>query len=119
MKKKTTGAPKDELRKQAEEKLNRQEKKTQPIKKASALQLVHKLQMQNEELARLKAELEATLSLYAELYAFAPVGYFTLTRDGTIRRVNLTGAKLMGRGLSDLINLRLGVFIAPEFAYNF
>ena len=72
------------------------------------------LEMQNEELQQANAELESTLSQYAELYAFAPVGYFTLTRDGTIRRANLTAVKLMGVGLSDLIKRRFAVFFSPE-----
>jgi PAS domain S-box-containing protein len=120
MNKKSTTPAQDELRKQAEAKLGRQKEKTQPIKKADTLLLIHELQvhqielqMQNEELVRLQAELEATLNIYAELYAFAPVGYFTLTRDGTIRRANLTGANLLGAGLSDLINRRFGVLVAP------
>jgi len=72
------------------------------------------LEMQNEELLQANAELESTLSLYAELYAFASEGYFTLTRDGTIRRANLTAVKLIGLGLSELINRRFAVFISPE-----
>ncbi|MGE5374379.1 MAG: PAS domain-containing protein [Bacteroidota bacterium] len=55
-----------------------------------------------------------TLSLYAELYAFAPVGYFTLTRDGTIRRANLTGAKLLNMDISELIRRRFEVFVELE-----
>ena len=70
--------------------------------------------MQNEELLQANAELESTLSQYAELYAFAWVGYLTLTRDGTIRRANLTAVKLMGVGLSELIQRRFAVFISPE-----
>ena len=77
------------------------------------------LEMQNEELAQANAELESTLSQYAELYAFASVGYFTLTRDGTIRRANLTAAKLMGVGLSELIQRRFAVFISPELRMPF
>lgn len=126
MSKKSATSPKDVLRKQAEDKLSKQKDKTQPIKKDEALRLVHELrvhqielEMQNEELARLQAEAESTLKIYAELYAFAPVGYFTLTRDGTIRRANLTAVKLMGVGLSDLIKRRFAVFISPQSRVTF
>jgi PAS domain S-box-containing protein len=123
---KKTTSPKTELRKQAEEKLGKQKEKTQPLKKEDALRIVHELrvhqielEMQNEELMRLQAELDSTLNIYAELYAFAPVGYFTLTRDGAIRRANLTGAKMLGTGLSKLIKRRFGVFIAPQSRTTF
>jgi PAS domain-containing protein len=103
-----TNPSKTDLRAQAEAKLSKRKKS--PAKKIDTLRLLHELEvhqieleMQNEELLQTKAELESTLSQYAELYAFASVGYFTLTRDGTIRRANLTGAKLMGVGLSELI----------------
>jgi len=54
------------------------------------------LEMQNEELRRTRVELEASLSRYTTLYESAPVGYLTLGRDGVIRQVNLTGARLRG-----------------------
>ena len=111
---------KTDLRQQAEEKLGRQKSAAIPETEADSLRLMHELQvhqieleMQNEELAQANAELKSTLSQYAELYAFASVGYFTLTRDGTIRRANLTAAKLMGVGLSELIKRRFAVFISP------
>ena len=43
------------------------------------------LEMQNKELMQTRAELEATLHQYRDLYDFAPMGYFTLARDGAIR----------------------------------
>ena len=66
------------------------------------LELVHELQVQkvelqqqNEELARVGAELAAALEKYTKLYDFAPVGYLTLSTDGTITRANLTAARLL------------------------
>jgi PAS domain-containing protein len=115
---------KDDLRQQAEAKLSQRQKS--PATEIDALRLIHELEvhqieleMQNDELLQAKAELEATLSQYAELYAFAAVGYFTLTRDGTICRANLTGAKMMGVGLSDLIKRRFAVFLSPESRQTF
>ena len=110
---------KPDLRQQAEAKLSKRKKS--PVTETDTQRLIHELEvhqieleMQNEELMQANAELESTLSQYAELYAFASVGYFTLTRDGTIRRANLTAVKLMGVGLSELIKRRFAVFISPE-----
>jgi PAS domain S-box-containing protein len=115
---------KTDLRQQAEAKLS--QRKKSPATETNTLRLIHELEvhqieleMQNEELLQAKAELEATLSQYAELYAFASLGYFTLTRDGTIRRANITGAKMMGVGLSELINRRFALFISPEARLTF
>ncbi len=110
---------KPDLRQQAEAKLSKRKKS--PVTETDTQRLIHELEvhqieleMQNEELLQANVELESTLSQYAELYAFASAGYFTLTRDGTIRRANLTAVKLMGVGLSKLIKRRFAVFISPE-----
>ena len=115
---------KNDLRQQAEEKLSKRKKST--ATEIDTLRLIHELEvhqieleMQNDELLQAKAELESTLSLYAELYAFASVGYFTLTRDGTIRRANFTGAKLMGVELSELIKRRFALFVSPASRLTF
>jgi PAS domain-containing protein len=68
----------------------------------------------NEKLVRLQVELEAAFRQYTDLYDFAPVGYFTLGRDGTIRQVNLAGANLLGVEHGRLINQRLGLFVTEE-----
>jgi PAS domain S-box-containing protein len=115
---------KTELRQQAEAKLSKRKKS--PATETDTLRLIHELEvhqieleMQNEELQQANAELESTLSQYAELYAFASVGYLTLTRDGTIRRANFTAAKLIGMGLSELIKRRFTLFISPELRISF
>ena len=73
--------------------------------------------MQNEELHQSRAEVEAGLERYTELYDFAPVGYLTLGREGAIRQVNLTGARLLGVDRARLPGRRFGVFLgAPDRA---
>ena len=52
--------------------------------------------MQRDELDRTRIELENSLSMYAALYDFAPVGYLTLGRDSKIQQTNLTATKLLG-----------------------
>ena len=77
---------------------------------------VHQLELetQNEELRATHARLEAALAQYTELYEFAPACYFTLGRDGTIRRANLTSARWLGIERSRLLNRRFAVFLAAE-----
>jgi PAS domain S-box-containing protein len=117
---------KTDLRQQAEAKLSKRKKTSATDANADTQRLIHELEvhqieleMQNEALLQANAELESTLSQYAELYAFASVGYFTLTRDGTIRRANLTAEKLMGVVLSEMIKRRFAVFISPESRMTF
>lgn len=93
-----------DLRRRAEEWLRAQQAQTglQPPTAEEALRLVHDLQvhhielgMQNEALRETQALLERNLERYTDLYNFAPVGYFTVTADGTIRELNLAGAALV------------------------
>jgi PAS domain S-box-containing protein len=72
------------------------------------------LEMQNEQLEQARAEMQEALELYTDLYDFAPSGYFTLDRDGTIRKVNLTGSLLLGVDRSRLVNRRFGLFVAEN-----
>ena len=80
------------------------------ISETEILRLFHELQvhqieleMQNEELTLAQSVAQAASDQYAELYDFAPSGYFTLSRKGTILNANLTGAKMLGRERSSLI----------------
>jgi two-component system, cell cycle sensor histidine kinase and response regulator CckA len=72
------------------------------------------LEIQNEELEQARAETQAALERYTDLYEFAPSGYFTLSRDGTIRQANLTGSWLLGLDRSRLVNRRFGHFVAEN-----
>lgn len=78
--------------------------------------LVHKveLEMQNEELRRAYAALEEARDRYADLYEFAPVGYITLSREGLIGEINLTGSALLGVDRVKLIKRRFSQFVAPQ-----
>ncbi|MCX7149918.1 MAG: ATP-binding protein [Rhodocyclales bacterium] len=93
---------------------------TAAASKADQLRLLHELQvhqveleMQNEELRQSHVELEALLTRYTELYDFAPVGYLTLTADGLIAEINLTGAKLLGMERQNLLKKRFNSFVSP------
>ena len=122
--KKNRELTKQEIRRQAEAKWAEQKRQTGPfpLSEVDVRRLLHELEvhqieleLQNEELMQARAELEAGLSQYVELYDFAPVGYFTSTRNGTIRQVNLVGASLLGMPRGILLNQPLENFVPIEF----
>ena len=91
------------------------------LSKAEILRLVHELEvhqieleMQQDQLARTRIELEVSLTLYTELYDFAPVGYLTLGRDSKIQQANLTASKLLGVDHSRLQGMRFNKLVVPE-----
>lgn len=71
------------------------------------------LELQNEELRSARTALEAARDRYADLYDFAPVGYFTLDAHGIIREANLTGAQLLGAARGQLMGQRFSAFVSP------
>jgi formate hydrogenlyase transcriptional activator len=111
-----------ELRRRAEERLQANTAEFHPPRTDEEMRkLVHELEvyqleleMQNTELRRAREELELSLNTYAELYDFAPVGYFTFDPHGLIREVNLTGAQLLGIESQLLINRPFSGFISEE-----
>jgi PAS domain S-box-containing protein len=72
------------------------------------------LEMQNEELRHVQQELEESRNRYSDLYDFAPVGYFTIDKNGIICEANLTGANLLGIERGFLIGKPLSPFIVSE-----
>src|SRR5664279_2834609 len=111
-----------DLRQRAETRLSKKGSETDRlVKNADLRRVLHELQvhqieleLQNEELRSARAELEALLMKYTALYDFAPTGYFTLDREGTIRGLNLAGASLLGTERSKLLNRRFDLLIAAE-----
>lgn len=55
--------------------------------------------------------LEASRTRYADLYDFAPVGYFTFSGRGLILEGNLTGATQLGIERSRLVNKTFRSFV--------
>jgi len=55
------------------------------------------LEMQNEELQRVQAELEQGLARFTDLYEFAPVGYMTLDSQGVLLEINSPGQGYWGK----------------------
>ncbi len=67
---------------------------------------VHQIQleMQNEELRRAQADLDASQARYFDLYDLAPIGYLTITDNNMIQEVNLAAATMFGVDRSALVN---------------
>lgn len=91
----------------------------------SAEELLHELQvhqveleMQNETLRDAHAFLELSRDRYLDLYDFAPIGYLSLTADGLISKINLTGAALLGVERKNLLSHNFSQFVAPQDADN-
>lgn len=77
------------------------------------------LEMQNAELRLARDEADLVKEQYADLYDFAPVGYFTILENGTIRMVNLTGAALVGMERSRIVGRSFEKFISPDLRPTF
>jgi signal transduction histidine kinase/PAS domain-containing protein/ActR/RegA family two-component response regulator len=86
-----------------------------PLKLLYELQ-VHQveLEMQNAELRQARDKLESALEQYTDLYDFAPVGYLTLDREGTISRVNFKAAGFLGVDRSRLVGRRFESSVGGE-----
>lgn len=111
------------LRQKAEERLKTKLQEITPaLAEADTLKLIHELQvhqieleMQNKELESAKEQIALTASQkYFELYDLAPTGYFTLSKDGIIRMLNLSGAAMLGKERFYLKNKLFSVFVSDE-----
>jgi PAS domain S-box-containing protein len=73
------------------------------------------LEMQNTELRQSRDEVEKSLEKFTDLYDFAPIGYFTLDRNGAITAANLSGASLLGVERSRLIGRSFRHRVTEEY----
>jgi PAS domain S-box-containing protein len=111
------------LRLKAEEVLNNkvQSKFDGKLFDAVTLKLIHELEvhqieleMQNEELLFAKQQSEQLIVKYSKLYDNAPSGYFTLSTTGKVIEANLTGAAILGKERSNIINSQFGFFVSDD-----
>lgn len=72
------------------------------------------LEIQNEALRQAHLAMEESRDRYVDLYDFAPISYLTVSREGMIVEINLTGANQLGVVRSKLINRRFAQFVASE-----
>jgi PAS domain-containing protein len=92
-----------------------------PLTAASALKLLHELQVhqveldiQEEELRRSVAELETALFRQIQLHDFAPAGFFSVDRATVLGELNRTGAQMLGLEREMLIGRSLDSFLEPD-----
>jgi PAS domain S-box-containing protein len=111
------------LRQKAEELLKKKSSGTASfLSEIETLKLIHELEvhqieleMQNEELSLAKERAaELATEKYIELYDFAPSGYFTLSKEGEIIELNLSGASMLGKERDLLKNSRFGFFVSKD-----
>lgn len=109
----------DRLRRKAETYLGARES-AKPIDPSSTetLRLVHELQvhqvelqLQCDELRQAHLEVQESRDRYVELYESIPVGYFSLTPQGSICDVNPIGAAMLRQPMSRLIGRRFHLFM--------
>jgi len=110
-----------ELRRRAEQQFEVQHASTSEVSPQELRRLLAELQiqrialdLQNEELQRARREIDAWRRRYTDLCDTAPIGYFTLGRDGLILEANPAGAGLLGLERGRLAGRRLAEFIAPD-----
>ena len=72
------------------------------------------LELQNEELKQAQAAANDYAERYHELYDFAPIGYLTLSLEGTISEINLCAAQMFNKDRLHLKNSQLGFFISDD-----
>lgn len=78
------------------------------------------LEMQNDELQKARNASKKTSDKYSEVYEFAHTGYFTLSKEGVISELNLTGAKMLGLERANLVgkNFIQYVTLDTKFFFN-
>ena len=77
------------------------------------------LEINNEALHQAYDEAAALSRRYADIYDFAPIGYFTLDAPGNILELNLAGAILLGLKRSQKSRHRFANYLAPEYRAGF
>jgi PAS domain S-box-containing protein len=70
------------------------------------------LEIQNAHLNEARSQLELALNQARELYDFSPVGSFSVDHAGTIVKLNLAGARLLGQERVHLLGSRLDQFFS-------
>ena len=122
MKKEDKSKTYTDLRQKAEETLKKKPLKTgSQLSVVEMLKLIHELEvhqveleMQNEELMMVKAQAEVATEKYTELFDFTALGYFTLSNEGEIIEINLSGANMIGIERTHLKSRPLSFFVSES-----
>jgi PAS domain S-box-containing protein len=104
----------------------KKKKRIPPRSEAETAKLVHELEvnkleleLQNEELRLAKEQSEAAAMKYAELYDYAPSGYFTLSKQGIIVELNLRGADMLAQERAREKKRKFSSFVSRETKSTF
>lgn len=77
------------------------------------------LRTMNEQLLQARQQAEQSLINYTDLFDSAPVGYFTLNRQGKIIHVNHAGKELLAESIDDQVGSRLNLYIVEQHRNTF
>ncbi len=106
------------LRHKAEEVLEKESAKTvSKLSEAEILKLVHELKVQQIELQLQNEELILAISDAQDaitLYDYAPAGYYILSKEGEIIKLNIVAAKMLGKERLYCIKSSFGFFVTGE-----
>ena len=110
------------LREKAEAALKKKvAKRITRLTETEALKLIHELEvhqieleLQNEELILAREVAETSSDKYTDLYDFSPTAYFTLSREGKIIDLNLTGSLMLGKERSLVKNTLFKPYLSAE-----
>ena len=72
------------------------------------------LEIQNEELRNAQHALEQSRDRYLALFHFAPVGYVVTDATGIIKKVNQTLALMIGKDISEMLDMPFGNWVHPN-----
>ncbi len=111
----------EDFRAKAENFLEEQGGQLQRYSNYSSEELLHELQvhqieleLQNDELKLSQQNLQQERAKYTTLFNLAPVGYFTLDKEGFIREMNYAAEHMLGRTSAASSGSKLTDFIYPE-----
>jgi len=111
VKKNRSSKASEDLREQAERRLDVETIPLDRMSEGDVAALVHELRvhrvelkMQNESLRQAQTDLEQSRTKYTDLFDFAPVGYLVFDRNGIVVEVNLTAAGMLQIERGRLVN---------------
>jgi PAS domain-containing protein len=128
MGKKISGKPDaSKLRQVAEEVLKKKSSKSSvKLSESDTLKLLHELEvhqieleMQNEELVCARDEAKIANDRFISVYDFAHTGYFTIDYKAKIHELNLTGAVMLGKERSTIVNRNFKDFVTLDTLHIF
>ncbi|RDV37949.1 response regulator [Bradymonadaceae bacterium TMQ3] len=113
-----------DLRAQAEALLSKGDEKgisaRDPQELIRELKLHHiELELQNKELKRCQSQLESTRERYIDLYFHAPIGYASLTAEGSIDELNFMAADHLELTRQELLHASFGELLTPSSRERF